>query len=334
MNIAVIGAGSWGTAIAWLLGGKGYNVKIWAYEKEVSEGINRGHKNPLYLTQVLLPEKVKATSDIGSAVEGAEIVAIVVPSHTFREVVSRLSSNISEDIVIVTCTKGIETETGMLMSDILREVLPNVDEGRFTYLSGPSFAVEVAAGMPTSVVIAGKDPTSTRFVQQVFRTERFVTFTHRDVVGVELGGALKNVIAIAAGMSDGLGLGANARATIITRGLYEMMKVGEVFGAEPITFSGLSGMGDLVLTATSKTSRNYTLGFDLGCGGDADELIHRSRMVAEGVKTAKAVHEIKERHRLHLPICEEVYNVIYKRKDVEDAVRDLLKAGLSEEMHF
>lgn len=333
MKIAVLGAGSWGTALAALLAKKGYEVKIWAFEPEIAENINKNHENSTFLEGILLPETLIASNRLEKCLENAELILSVVPSHALRSVMKKAAKCIPDDAIIVSCTKGLEVETGKLVSDILKESLPHVGADKITYLSGPSFAIEVAKDLPTLVVIAGTDPENRKLVQETFRTETFLTFTHEDVIGVELGGALKNIIAIAAGMSDGLGYGANSRAALITRGLYEMIKIGKALGANSFTFAGLSGMGDLILTCTSTNSRNYKLGYAIGQGKKLDDVLKGMKMVAEGLKTTKAIYNIIEKHEIVAPICKEMYNILYKGKTVKDAAHDLTNMELRSELN-
>jgi len=332
LNICILGAGNWGTSLARLLANKGLNVTLWAYEKEVAEGINNSHKNPFFLKDINLPEELRATNDLKEAISGSKFIVSVVPSHALRKVLEDAKDFISKDSIIVSCSKGIEISTCKLVSEIISETLTHIPEGNITYLSGPSFAIEVAKDLPTSVVIAGANDQTTKKVQEVFRTNRFLTFTHNDTIGVEVGGAIKNVLAIASGMSDGLGFGLNARSALITRGLYEMIKIGKALGANPLTFTGLAGMGDLILTATSTTSRNYTLGFRLGKGEKADKILKSTKMVAEGYKTCKAVFELTQKKNIYAPISTEMYNILYNDKSPRQTAEDLTNMELHEEL--
>lgn len=331
-EVGVIGAGSWGTTLAALLAEKGHDITIWAYEKEVAEEINSKHTNKMFLGSEPLPKGLKATNSLKEAVHEKSIVVFAVPSHAARGVLESINENLSKDTIIVSCTKGIETETGKLMSDILHESLPSHPVSNFTYLSGPSFAKEVLKKLPTTVVIAGKDLNNARKIQQLFRTDRFLTFLSEDVIGVEVGGAVKNVIAIATGMSDGLGFGHNTRAALITRGLYEMIKIGRALGANTLTFAGLAGIGDLVLTCTSPSSRNWYVGHELGKGRKISDILKDMKMVAEGVKTTGAVHRLIEKLKITAPICTEMYRIIYEGKHPKEAVEDLTKLELHEEL--
>lgn len=331
-KISVIGAGSWGTALSKLLGEKGNNVLVWAHEPNVAEGINGEHKNPLYLSDVRLPLEVRATSVIEEAIEGRDIVVSAVPSRYLREVWEEGARYLAGSAILVSCTKGIEKKTLKLMNQVLTDCLPDHPVSRRTVLSGPSFAHEVAAGLPTSVVIAGTYKPVCREIQSLFRTNMFLTFTHDDVVGVEVGGAIKNVIAIAAGISDGLRLGHNSRASIITRGLYEMIKFGKALGANPLTFTGLSGIGDLVLTSTADLSRNHTVGRAIGEGQKLDRILGGMKMVAEGVTTAKAVHKIAINRRINAPICDVVHQILFKNLSPKRALSRLCQMSLKEEL--
>lgn len=332
LNISVLGAGSWGTALAKLLAEKGHNVRLWANEPEVAEGINKSHRNPIYLREFELPKNIQATNDLKDSLKDVDIVVSVIPSHALRSVMTQAKKFVPAEAVIVSCTKGLEILTGKMVSDILFETLSHIEKRRFTFLSGPSFAVEVAKGLPTTVVIAGIDLKITTIVQDAFRTKHFLTFTHNDIVGTELGGAIKNVIAIATGISDGLGFGCNSRAALITRGLYEMIKIGKALGANPLTFTGLAGMGDMILTCTSSDSRNYRLGYQIGQGKKLELILGETKMVAEGIKTAKAIFKITSDLKINAPICTEMYNILYNNKSPLDAANDLTNMELHEEL--
>lgn len=332
LKISVIGAGSWGTALARMTAKKGLTTTIWAFEKEVSTEINEKHSNSIYLKGIALPETLRATSDLEEAVSGRDILLSVVPSHVLRTVAKKINNYIKIDSIFVSCTKGIETSTGKYVSEILEETLTKLPKEQITYLSGPSFAVEVAADLPTTVVIAGSDREVACRVQEALRTPTFMTFIHDDIIGVELGGALKNVIAIASGISDGLGFGNNSRAALITRGLYEMIKIGKALGANPLTFSGLTGIGDLVLTCTSTKSRNYTVGLRLGRGEKLKDIQESMMMVAEGVKTTKAIYKIIRERKIKAPICGAIYEMLYEEKDPKEAARELFNMELQEEL--
>ena len=331
-KISIIGGGSWGTALAKLLGEKGKNVLMWTYEEEVAKGINERHCNPLYLKDVGLPPDVRATKDISEALAGRPIVVSVMPSHVVRRVWLKGAGHLDKNAILVSCTKGIEVDSLKLIHQVLEECLPGHPPSQRVVLSGPSFAWEVAASLPTSVTIAGRDPETSKRVQEIFRTDVFLTFTNADIVGVEMGGAVKNVIAIATGISWGLKLGYNMRAAIITRGLYEMIKIGKALGANPLTFTGLSGIGDLVLTCTGELSRNYRVGISLGQGLSLDEVTKDMKMVAEGVHTAKAVFNLARQHKINIPICESIYRILFEGLDPNQAVKELCAMPLKEEL--
>ncbi|XXT17719.1 NAD(P)H-dependent glycerol-3-phosphate dehydrogenase [Sorangium sp. So ce429] len=330
-NVAVIGAGAWGTALAKLLADKGNPTALWAHQGELAERIGRERQNHRYLPGVELPGSLRATSDLEDALRGAELVVVVVPSHALREVVREAGRHIPRGALVCSATKGIENDSLMLMSEVLVDELGRAAEPRLSYLSGPSFAREVAAGQPTTVVVAGRSERETHAVQRLLATDRFRVYWSDDVVGVEVGGALKNVIAIAAGIGDGLGLGHNARAGLITRGLAEMARMAAAKGANLLTLAGLSGMGDLVLTCTGELSRNRTVGIEMGRGRKLDEILAGLGHVAEGVKTAKSAYELANKLGVSAPISVEVYRMLYEGKPPQQAVVDLMTRALTRE---
>ncbi|XXY53818.1 NAD(P)H-dependent glycerol-3-phosphate dehydrogenase [Sorangium sp. So ce269] len=330
-NVAVIGAGAWGTALAKLLADKGNPTALWAHQGELAERIGRERQNHRYLPGVELPGSLRATSDLEEALRGAELVVVVVPSHALREVVREAGRHIPRGALVCSATKGIENDSLMLMSEVLVDELGRAAEPRLSYLSGPSFAREVAAGQPTTVVVAGRSERETHAVQRLLATDRFRVYWSDDVVGVEVGGALKNVIAIAAGIGDGLGLGHNARAGLITRGLAEMARMAAAKGANLLTLAGLSGMGDLVLTCTGELSRNRTVGIEMGRGRKLDEILAGLGHVAEGVKTAKSAYELANKLGVSAPISVEVYRMLYEGKPPQQAVVDLMTRALTRE---
>ena len=327
-TVAVLGAGSWGTTLANLLAGKGDTVRLWAYEAEVVEAVNRTHENPMFLPGVRLVPGVRAYGDAADAVHGAEVVVSVPPSHVVRSVVSRVREAVAPGTLVVSATKGIENDTLALMSDIFGECLP---QARFAALSGPSFALEVCQGQPTAVVAAAREPATARDAQQLFATPTFRVYSGRDVVGVELAGALKNVIAIAAGILEGLGLGHNPRAALITRGLAEITRLGVAMGADPLTFAGLAGMGDLVLTTTGSLSRNRALGVALAQGDTLESYRAAHRSVAEGANTSRAGAALGARMGVELPIIQKVCEVLFSGKAARDAVPELMGRELKAE---
>ena len=330
-KIGVIGAGSWGTTLANLLAKKGHEVTLWAYEPELVEEMGRTGINTLFLPGITLDPGLRYTNDLEEAVRGKGMVLCVAPSQVVRKVIAQLLPSLAADAVIVSASKGIELDTLMTVSQVYEELLPPALYRNFAVISGPSFAREVAMEMPTAVVAAAADEQVARRVQQAFSTPYFRLYTNKDVVGVELGGAIKNVIAIAAGISDGLGFGCNTRAALITRGLAEMSRLGRAMGAETATFAGLAGMGDLVLTCTGDLSRNRTVGIQLGKGRRLAEILGEMRMVAEGVKTTESAYALSRRLGIDMPITGKVYEVLHDDKPARSAVIELMSRDLKSE---
>lgn len=330
MQIGIIGAGSWGTTLADLLASNGHEVRIWAYEPEVVESINRDHINVQYLADARLAEGITAQADLGETARGAQLVVSAAPSHVVRQVSTELRAKLNgaRPPTIVSVSKGLEDGSLHTMTEVLRETLHSPP---VVALSGPSFAQEVYARQPTAVVAASENLEAAETVQQTFSTNYFRVYTSADRVGVELGGALKNVIAIAAGVLFGLRMGHNTMAALITRGLAEMTRVGEARGASSHTFAGLAGMGDLILTATGALSRNRTLGIELAEGRALDEILASRRTVAEGVRSARAAVELAEKAGVELPIAVEVANILFDGKSPSLAVRDLMERELKAE---
>lgn len=323
-RVAVVGAGSWGTALANLLAGKGVETILWSYEADVAAAVEREHRNPRYLSDVELDPRLRATTEVAEAVRGAGVVVSVSPSHVVRPVMSGVAEHLEPEALIVSASKGIELDTLKTMDGVLEEVLPGKAGECAAFLSGPSFALEVALGQPTAVTIASRDQDAAEAVQELFQTDTFRVYTNSDVVGVELGGALKNVIAIASGMVHGLGFGHNAQAALITRGLAEITRLGIALGAKPITFAGLAGMGDLILTCTGALSRNRSVGVELGKGRTIEEILAEMTMVAEGVRTAHAARELARQTGVEMPIVEEVYAILYEGRSARAAVENLM----------
>jgi len=323
-HIGVLGAGSWGTTLANLLAKKGEDVVLWAYEGEVAEAINRERRNLLYLPQIQLAPTLRATADIVEATHGARGVVSVSPSHVVRRVLGDAVPFLRRDAWVVSASKGIETDTLATLDQVLAEVLPPPVAARAAFLSGPSFALEVAQEHPTAVTLAARDASLARQLQGLFQTPYFRVYTHHDIRGVELGGALKNVIAIAAGVADGLGFGHNTRAALITRGLAEIARLGVAMGAEASTFAGLAGLGDLVLTCTGPLSRNRAVGVELGRGRPLEDILRGMIMVAEGVRTAQAAHALARRHGVEMPITAEVYAILFEGRSPRAAVESLM----------
>lgn len=330
-TFAVVGAGSWGTALADILGRKGYGVRLWARSAELCRSIAMTRVNSVYLPGITLSENINPCSSIEEALMGAGVVVSAVPSHGLRGVFSRARPFIRKDAVIVSATKGIEQDTLLTASGILKDALKGAHRGALVALSGPSFAREVALRLPAAVCAASEAAEAAEAVQHAFSTPYFRVYTNSDVTGVELGGALKNVIAIASGISDGLALGSNARAALITRGLAEISRMGVRMGANPQTFYGLSGLGDLVLTCTGALSRNYTVGLEIGRGRSLDDVIGRMRMVAEGVKTSTAAEALARARGVEMPITEAVCAVLHGGKSAQDSVLELMTRELKSE---
>jgi glycerol-3-phosphate dehydrogenase (NAD(P)+) len=326
-----MGAGSWGTALAHLIGTNGRQVLLWCHEEEVAEGIRKKRLNPRYLSDIRLPETVTATVSAREALDGAEAVVCVVPTQFIRKVFRKVRGHVAPGTCIVTASKGIEKKTLLTPSGILTELFG--DRITIGALSGPSFAKEVARLKPTAVTLAVDDTDAAERLQALFTSPYFRVYTHHDLIGAELGGALKNVMAIAAGISDGLGLGHSARAALITRGLQEMIRLGVAMGADPTTFSGLSGLGDLVLTAAGDLSRNRRVGLELGRGRSLKQILDDMNMVAEGVATARSARDLSAKMDVEMPIVNEVYRVLYHRRSPETAVRELMSRSPKSEFH-
>ena len=324
-RITVIGAGSWGTTLAALLAGNGHDVVLWALEPEVAEQITRERENGRFLAGVRLPAALRATSDLAAALSMAEVLVNVVPSQFVARVMAEAEPHLPPRCQIVSASKGIDTATLRRMDEVLHDVLGARGMAGFTVLSGPSFALEVAREAPTAVVAASADRSAAERVQQLFQNDHFRVYTNADVVGVELGGALKNVIALAAGMISGLGFGHNTLAALITRGLAEMARLGQAMGARPATFAGLAGMGDLVLTCTGDLSRNRTVGVRLGRGEPLSSILAEMRAVAEGVKTAQAARDLAERHEVEMPITSEVHAILVEGRSARESLLNLME---------
>lgn len=330
-NTAVLGAGSWGTALAKLVADQGAPVALWSRREEQVTAINGGRRNPTYLTDVELPATLRATSDMEDALDGASLVIVVVPTEAVRTVLQQALPFIPEDALILSATKGIEQGTLELVSEIFEDVFPKERHRMLTYLGGPSFAKEVAIGVPTAVCVAGHDEDTRTQVAEMLSTGRFRVYTTDDVVGIELGGALKNVVAIAAGISDGMNLGHNTRAALITRGLAELSRLAVKLGADPLTLAGLGGMGDLVLTCTGDLSRNRQVGMGLGKGKKLPQILEELGMVAEGVRTAKSAHELGKREGIEMPITDQVYSILYEDLPAQQALVTLMTRPMKDE---
>ncbi len=326
-----MGAGSWGTSVSWLLGGKGHDVSLWSREVEIAEAINTEHRNPLYMKDISLPATVAATSDIEEAVAGAEAIVVVTPSVGVRETAQAMKPALPETTPVVVLSKGVENETFMLMTEVLDDVLGHRE--RLACLSGPNHAEEVGKGIPSATVVAAYEESVGRLFQDAFMTRFFRVYTNPDVVGVELCAASKNVIAVAAGMSDGLGFGDNTKATLMTRGLAEMSRLGRAMGANPLTYMGLAGMGDLIATCTSRHSRNRALGELVAKGGTIEQFREQTHMIAEGAFACISVGALGEREGVELPITDQVRAVLYEGASPEDAGYLLMGRDARDELH-
>lgn len=332
MNTAVIGSGSWGTALAVLLGKKCFAVKLWARREELAHAIERERENAQYLPGVKLPETVIATSDIAEALAGSEAVVLAIPSAGVREVLALLKGQLDPDALLVHAGKGLESETGLRGSEVISEVLGE-DAGRACVaLSGPNLAVELAHDVPTATVVASSIPDNAAKAQALFSSPSLRVYRNTDIAGVELGGALKNVLAIGAGISDGLGYGDNTKATLVTRGLVEMTRLGVVLGADAKTFTGLSGFGDLMATCASRLSRNLRLGLMLGQGTSVNESLRSLGQVAEGMPTCEAAYLLSRKLDVSMPITEQIHAVLFDAKPPKAAVLDLMTRDYRDEL--
>jgi len=332
MRCTVLGAGSWGTALASQLAAKGYTATTWDKDGAVLEDLARNRRNERYLPGVAMPATLHATPDISRALEGADLVVVAVPSHAVRQVAIEAKRHVHAGVPIVCVAKGIEVETLMTMSEVLEDVLPVPLHPYLAVLSGPSFAREVAKGLPTAVTVASRWERIARQVQDAFHSKTFRPYTSGDVVGCEIGGCVKNVVAIAAGISDGFGFGANALAALITRGLAEITRLAVRKGANPLTLSGLAGLGDLVLTCSSDLSRNRTVGRGLAAGKTADDIQRELGQVAEGVRNAKSARELSRKLGVEMPITETVYRILYEKLAPRDGLTALMMRETKPEM--
>ena len=335
MRVGTVGGGGWGTTLAILLDSKGHDVRLWVYEEDEAERMRLTRENATFLPGVRIPDGVGITTSTREAVDGADIVVLVTPSRVVREVAAGLAAKAGPGIAnaqaIVVGSKGLEPETLLRMSEVLVQVLPQNLHRKIVVLAGPSHAEEVSRQVPTAVVAASNDAGAAALVQDAFSTERFRVYTNDDVVGVEIGAALKNVVAIAAGICDGLGFGDSTKGALLTRGLVEIARLGEALGARPDTFSGLAGMGDLIATAMSRHSRNRRLGEAIGKGMKVEEALAATKMVVEGVGTAHVAVDLARRHGVELPIAEQVRGILYDGKSAKAAIRELLTRDLKSE---
>jgi glycerol-3-phosphate dehydrogenase (NAD(P)+) len=329
MRCGVIGAGAWGTALADLLTRNGHEVRLWAYEPDVADAITERHENTRFLAGHPLTPALRATNDLGQALTGAELVVMATPSQVLRPIARTARASLTESTPVVIASKGLERETLSLMTQVATEEIPRAT---VVALSGPSFAAEVVRCQPTAVVVASGDADAAALVQRAFSSPYFRTYTHTDIVGVELGGALKNVMAVATGIAEGLGLGFNARAALITRGLAEMTRLGVSLGADQSTFAGLAGLGDLVLTCTGSLSRNRAVGIELGKGRNLDDVLRDTETVAEGVVTAQSARELARRSKVEMPIVDTVNRVLFEGQSARSAIGALMTRELRSEV--
>jgi glycerol-3-phosphate dehydrogenase (NAD(P)+) len=331
LRVTVMGAGSWGTALGHLLARNGHRVTMWAMEPEVVAGINQQHRNPLYMKEAVLPDGLTASGDYATALSGAEMVLFVIPVQVIRQNLRSVRSYLKPGVPIVVCSKGIERQSLQTMEEVFRDELPVELHRDITVLSGPSFAAEVVRGLPTNVTVAGRDPEVTRKVQHAIASRDFRVYTTDDVTGVEIGGALKNIMAIVVGGCDELGFGHNTRAALITRGLAEITRIAVNLGGRPETMLGLAGVGDLVLTCTGDLSRNRTVGKLLARGLTLEQVKQELKEVAEGVPTTESAYQLAQKHGIDTPIIDMVYDVIYGGVPVLEAMARLQDRTLKEE---
>jgi glycerol-3-phosphate dehydrogenase (NAD(P)+) len=331
-SVAVIGAGSWGTALAMVLADNGCKVALWARRQALVDEILTKRTNSRYLPEIELPETIFPTSDLRSAVEGKQHVLVVMPSIAFRETVRELSSHLSPEVRLIHATKGFDQSALIRMSQVILEEVPHMRPDNLAVLSGPSHAEEVSRRCPTTVVVASQSRQTAESFQDLFMNSYFRVYTNPDVVGTELGGALKNIIALGVGLSDGLGFGDNAKAALMTRGLMEISRLGIKLGAAQMTFAGLAGIGDLIVTCTSQHSRNWRAGYQLGQGKALEEVLSSMKMVVEGINATKAAYLLAEKHQVEMPITEAIYHVLFEGKSPRSAVEDLMSRGKTHEM--
>jgi glycerol-3-phosphate dehydrogenase (NAD(P)+) len=330
-EIAIIGAGSYGTALALVAARSDNRVRLWAHDPEIARALQGKRENRVYLPGFTLPEAIAPTNDLGAALEGAEVVMMAVPSHVCREVYARMLAHARPQMIFVSATKGIEIATDLRMEEVLRDVMRDHFEPRYVALSGPTFAVEVARNEPCAIVAASHTTAWAATVQAALSSSRFRVYTNNDVVGVEVAGAVKNVMAIATGTVGGLGLGYNSAAALVTRGLAEITRLAVKLGGRAETMAGLAGMGDLVLTCFGALSRNRRVGYELGRGRRLDEIVGEMREVAEGVKTARAAHELSERLGVEMPVTRGVYQMLYEGKTPQELMSELMERPLKGE---
>ncbi len=330
--VGVVGGGSWGTALANLLAEKDIPISLWVFEEDLCEEMQKTGENSLYLPGVKLSPLLHPDNSLEAVLADKRIVLLAVPSHVHRQVARQMLDFLEEPVVLISATKGIENESCKTMSEIWDEIMPDTMAYRYAVLSGPSFAREVVKQVPTMVAVASASREIAQEIQRLFSTPYFRVYTSTDVIGVEMAGALKNIIALAAGMIDGLGLGHNTRAALMTRGLAEMSRLGTTMGAHPLTFLGLAGVGDLILTCTGDLSRNRNVGYQLGQGKKLAEILSEMQMVAEGVKTTRSVFHLAQQQGIEMPICEQMYRILYEDQPPEKAMAELMQRELKHEL--
>ncbi|HHU63831.1 MAG TPA: NAD(P)H-dependent glycerol-3-phosphate dehydrogenase [Clostridiales bacterium] len=329
MKISVIGAGSWGTALARLLAKKGYDVGLWVYEDEVCDCIKNTRENVKYLPGITMPENIKPSTDLQQTVEESRVLVLAVPSHLVRSMSARIGKFIEKDQIIVNVAKGLEDNTFLRLSQVIEETVPGC---RVAVLSGPSHAEEVSRDLPTAVVVSARDKHTAEYIQDIFMTPKFRVYTNLDMVGVEISGALKNVIALAVGISDGLGFGDNTRAALMTRGIVEISRLGRKLKANPLTFAGLSGIGDLIVTCTSRHSRNRRAGIAIGRGATLEDITDLGGMVVEGVNATRVAYRMSKKLKVEMPIVQQLYRVLFRNGDPREAVVNLMLRNKTEEI--
>lgn len=333
-KVAVLGAGSWGTTLAIHLVKNQHEVRLWEFQPDVAVELERTRENRLFLPGIAIPPSIKISSEMASLVVDAEVILFVVPSFAVRNTARQLNHYDleHEQIILINAAKGIENDTLLRMSEVLKEELPGRFHHRIATLSGPSHAEEVSNGLPTAIVAASEDMNTAETVQSLFMSSVLRVYTNQDIIGVELAGSLKNIIAIATGICDGLGFGDNTRGALLTRGLAEIARLGTAMGANPLTFAGLSGMGDLITTCTSRHSRNRYVGEQIGQGKTLDEVLSEMVMVAEGVKTTKSAHQLREKFAMDMPITEKMYSVLFENENPQQAVMGLMERNPKSEI--
>ena len=333
MKISVLGAGSWGTALAIILSNNGHDVTLWEYKKEYVKGLIKHHENKIFLPGINIPQEISITHTLAQASNDQHMIVIAIPTQFVRSVLKKMKKFSFKNTTFVSVAKGIEKETLVTVNHIIADEL-DIDESNIAVLSGPSHAEEVSRKIPTAVVAASSSIDTAKDVQAAFMTSYFRVYSTTDIIGVELGGALKNVIAIGAGIIDGAKFGDNTKAAIMTRGIAEISRLGIELGAKPVTFSGLSGMGDLIVTCMSRHSRNRYVGEQIGMGKKLPEILKSMKMVAEGVETCKSVHQLAAKHHIDVPIANAVYNILFEERDPIKVTYELMSRGMKAELEF